>query len=242
MASFVDPRVSQRAYEHWEHAQAVVRVASTEFQRIDVITTLKRAVDHRNRAIHDLYKLREVPLSNLPKNSIERLQFFGVIRPLMVEKLLALRNAIEHEDASPPPLAECEALVEFVWYFLRSTDRLVTLTRDTYELHHPDGMQEVGGTIYSGPEHQWITTVSLFLPCRMVSLTPSDDWVRIAPHQHRFAHNPSLAAVEERELEKQLGPRRDNQPHPDGEHFSVCGKILGPLNHLRTAIQLLISP
>lgn len=241
ISSFVDASLSQRAYAHWEHAEGLVQVASTEFQRIDVVTTLKRAVDHRVRLLHDVYTLRDVPLANLPKNSLERLQFFGIVRPLMLGKLVALRNAIEHEDASPPDLAECKELVEFVWYFLRSTDRLATVRTESFELHSSAGSREPLGEVYSGPEHRWVTTLSLSLPSEMVSLQATSDWVVVAPHRHSLAHVPSRSAEERIEFDKQFGgPPPAAEEAADGG-YHVYGRIVGPSHHLQVAVQQVLN-
>ena len=42
----------------------------------------------------------------------------------MLKKLYSIRNKVEHEDAAPPTLSECTELIDFVWYYLRSTDKI----------------------------------------------------------------------------------------------------------------------
>ncbi|MFH1635688.1 MAG: hypothetical protein ABIG63_16980 [Chloroflexota bacterium] len=96
--------------------------AQTKFDRVDVISTLKRAVDIRIKDLNSKYQLRRMPLSNMPKRTTDVLATVGILRPLMVDKLMTIRNQVEHHDSDPPSLAQCSELVDFPWYFFRSTD------------------------------------------------------------------------------------------------------------------------
>jgi hypothetical protein len=111
-----------RAYEIHSHAEELLRRARSQLDRVDAVTTLKRAVDQRLRRIDELYDLRSIPIRDKPQKLLDILEYFGVARPLMVRELLAIRNAVEHHDEPPPDMAELNRFVDLVWCFLRSTD------------------------------------------------------------------------------------------------------------------------
>lgn len=122
--SLCEKRDNKRAFEIWSHAYVVLQRAQSEFDRTEIISCLKRSVDHRIRRLNEAYHLKRMPGVKADTGILERLEILGVIRPAMLNRLLTIRNAIEHQDAAPPPLETCADLVEFAWYFLRTTDRL----------------------------------------------------------------------------------------------------------------------
>ena len=114
----------QRPYLLWEHANKILETNKGAFHLIDAITTLKRSVDYRIKDLNEKYKLKRISPHLKKKNTIEKLAEFSVIKPLMLSKLIEIRNNIEHNEAAPPEHPLCLELLEFVWYFLRSTDYL----------------------------------------------------------------------------------------------------------------------
>ncbi len=61
----------------------------------------------------------------------------GLILPIMKSKLDALRNRLMHQPGVKPPASTvCRELLEFTWYYLRSTDRLCSKTADTFEMSY----------------------------------------------------------------------------------------------------------
>jgi hypothetical protein len=124
-----------RAYEIWEHADLILQQTCNKFHLIDAITSLKRAVNHRLRLLDKLYKFKRIPIKEKPSELLQILHYMDIVRPIMVEKLIQIRNAVEHEDASPPDYEACKVFSEFVWYFLRSTDNLVREIVLTFNLY-----------------------------------------------------------------------------------------------------------
>lgn len=120
----------------WRHAELKLHPNASELDRADCILWLNRAVSLRLKLIHKEYGLRTVAreLQIKKGNHAEVLSAIGLIRPQMLQTLTTLRNAVEHEDAPPPPLVRCHEFVEFTWYLLRSTDNLVQERRDYLEL------------------------------------------------------------------------------------------------------------
>ena len=67
-----------RAYEIWEHADVTLQKACNEFNLIDAITTLNRAVDHRLRLLNKLYKFKRIPIQGKPSDLIKILHYRGI--------------------------------------------------------------------------------------------------------------------------------------------------------------------
>jgi hypothetical protein len=132
--TLADPSGIDRPYEYWDHAVEIHELAARPLVRGDVISALKKAVDHRMRRLRDLYPLKTLTQSQLlPKGLLDRLEVLGVVRPLMLQRLMTLRNAMEHQFTDPPDARTCADLIDLVWYFLRSTDLLVTHVRSEIE-------------------------------------------------------------------------------------------------------------
>ena len=64
------------------------------------------------------------------KKTLEKFQFYGTIRPALLKEIFEIRNSIEHMDSMPPSLDECRRYIDFVWYFLKSTDSLLAMRCD----------------------------------------------------------------------------------------------------------------
>jgi hypothetical protein len=106
-----EPRVSigrefkdeswRRAYSILSHAEHLLEQSSSELFRVDAITTLKRAVDHRLRLLDETYEFRRIPIGNKPSGNLELLNYLGIAQPKMVQKLIEIRNSVEHEHTDP---------------------------------------------------------------------------------------------------------------------------------------------
>jgi hypothetical protein len=177
-SSIPDQSLWKRAYKIWAHAEQVLSCPTTEFQRVDAITTLKRASDHRVRLLNDFYSLRNISIKGKPSEILYLLEFVGIIRPLMLQKLIDIRNAVEHEDASPPSHEDCQVFLEFMWYFLRSTDKLTQYVLEDIGLR-PFGEDEnyYWLTVSSGPEHNWVPKLFGWVKPDMLSNEPKDNWL-----------------------------------------------------------------
>jgi hypothetical protein len=118
------PYNTVRPYEVHQHACDRLAGNPDEFDRVDAITTLRRVVSQRVKALKEIYNLRDLPIGAKPRGDLELLSEFGIIRPFMLKRLVDIRNIVEHQDSSPPPTDECLMFADLVWYFLRSTDGL----------------------------------------------------------------------------------------------------------------------
>lgn len=130
-----------RAHEIWRYANLLISPESSEFVLSDVIANLKRAVNHRLQALSRSYCFDTLPFSS-QKRVLEKLQFYGIIRPAMLKELFAVRNSIENRDVSPPNYEQCSRYVDFVWYFLKSTDSVLLMKVDDVIFSSPIGQHD----------------------------------------------------------------------------------------------------
>jgi hypothetical protein len=113
-----------RSYELLERAGTFIQSdRSCEFDRGDCISWLKRSLNARLQLIEKSYNLSCIPNTKV-KGTIELLECFGLVKPMMLKELLIIRNNIEHNDATPPSIEKCSEWLELIWYFLRSTDEI----------------------------------------------------------------------------------------------------------------------
>ena len=104
----------KRPYEIWRHAETTLNATPTEFQRTDALIALRRAVDRRVRQLQAMYDPRSIPIPEKPAGTLELFEYFGVVRPQMLQRLIDLRNRVEHEDEAPPSIDELKIYQEFV--------------------------------------------------------------------------------------------------------------------------------
>ena len=183
----------KRPYELLHHAEQRLKGCPSGLDLVDVITTLKRAAFQRRDALEKAYKLKHLPISGLPKEPLERLAFFGIIKPIVFRNLVDVRNCVEHQDAAPPGVARCKELAEYVWYFLKSTDRLLKEETNLYLLGNPnsDDPEDYWIEIGNGPSkdwniraHGWLPS-SLFMPSPLAGGCMIEGVFRYAREQHR---------------------------------------------------------
>ncbi len=210
-----DVRGLARGYELWAHADHVLAHDSTTLARTDALVTLRRAVNQRLRLIAELNDVRALPLRDKPGTTLEILASLGVVRPRMLDRLIKIRDAVEHEDAEPPGLSECESFSEFVWYFLRSTDRLVSEPLDTFILQ--DSFRSDSHLLeVEKPAKGWNLKLRAWVPGRLVSMERVEGWC--------FVRALDFEPLECRHNENACGGEPD-------AHFS--GELRGPSECVR---------
>jgi hypothetical protein len=129
----------RRPYEIWAHAESILQGNDlSDFKRTDALTTLKRAVDRRVQQVNAIGDLKSIPIPDKPSGTLELLEYIGLIRPIMLHRLIEIRNAVEHKDNLPPTVEELLIFLEFVWYFLRSTDNALRHPIEVFELQPSD--------------------------------------------------------------------------------------------------------
>ncbi|WP_436323333.1 hypothetical protein ACSEYT_06935 [Vibrio cidicii] len=142
-----------RAYQLWKHAQELLISSAHELYRSDCIANLKRAINHRLQAIERIYKISKLPLEISSKRVLDRYEYLGLIRPMVLNELIKVRNVIEHQDQTPPDKEKCIYYIDIVWYFLKSTDSLVdNIVKSVEYLDDEDNVV----TIDVNPGDNWV--------------------------------------------------------------------------------------
>lgn len=125
-----------RAYKLWKHAELILTGNANEFNRVDVISNLKRCLNQRLKFIEHVYSLKKIAVSDSPKGYLEYLESLGLVRPYMLKQLMLIRNDIEHNDAPPPNIERCRELLDLTWYFLKSTDIFILWYKNNFTLSY----------------------------------------------------------------------------------------------------------
>lgn len=123
-------------YKYLDLAQHIALEHTNPFQLIDLISNLNRSIDHRLKKLSHDYALKKLNHLHIPKDTLGKLEKLKIIRPTMLEAINSIRNRIEHSFHAPPPLARCQELIDFTWYFLKSTDDICRLIAESYTLNH----------------------------------------------------------------------------------------------------------
>lgn len=180
-----------RLYEIHQHACDRLASDPDEFDRVDAITTLRRVVGRRVKELKEIYQLRELPTGAKPKGDLELLEYFGIIRPFMLRRLIDIRNFVEHQDSSPPPTSECLMFADLVWYFLRSTDGLARFEVQTLIFHprvtDPEDFEQIIQLHFSEPFSE--PEISALAYPSLIAYEPRENWIaveqaEISPHDH----------------------------------------------------------
>jgi hypothetical protein len=167
----------KKPYQYWKHADHLLTHEGDEHYRIDCIANLKRAVDHRLKRLNSLYQFKKISDPRKPSELLETLGYLGIARPAMLLEISALRNFLEHQYKAPPSTTRCQEFVEFIWYFLRSTDALSTSVVDTFVLDL-DGENGDGAfwlAVTYGPSVNWACSVRGWIPAEFANETSGGD-------------------------------------------------------------------
>lgn len=166
----------KRAYEIWEHALMRLQNNPTEMDRTDAILTLKRCLNQRLQAIEQQYRLKE-NFDWSSKKYLQLLEELSLIRPLLLQGLMEIRNEIEHKDKRPPNLAKCLELLDVVWYFLRATDRILQVVEGSLHYEHDNEIYWVNLEIKI--KRKWIFGARGWLPKESISLKSNPNFIEI---------------------------------------------------------------
>jgi hypothetical protein len=223
-----DEQKYARPYEIWSHAEQILSKPTKDLDLVDAITTLKRTIDHRSRHLNELYSFKTIPIKDKPSSLLESLSYFEIIRPIMLQRLIEIRNEVEHQDASPPSQNVCKEFLEFTWYFLRSTDQLVKSVADSFRLI-PFGEDlfdyDYWLNVHTGPEKKWTVEVRGWLYPSLFSQTKRNDWIMFESEKiERRDELFKRLRLKEEDAKKDKG--RGRKP----EDIYINGVIKGPVN------------
>ena len=157
-----------KCYSYLEHSEKLLSISDSNHFNADVISNLKKAIDHRIKHLAKLYKLKALGRIFGLSKTYELLAELKVIRPVMLGKLLDVRNSLEHQFSEAPPVERCAEYLEFVWYFLKSTDSLAKEVRTDISLSHPE-IEHLWLTFDISFDSEWSVIVSGWIPGELAS-------------------------------------------------------------------------
>ncbi|KSU03221.1 hypothetical protein KF282_1892 [Lactococcus lactis subsp. lactis] len=168
----------ERAYEIWNRANILVENNESLFDLTDGITNLKRSINHRLKSIEKIYNFKKIVFLEKPKGYLELLENFNIIKPYLIKIIMEIRNLIEHEDSPPPSQQRCKELVDMVWYFLKSTDSLVSnlITDFEFVINDCNGEETpYGGTIELDYKHHKSVKIFGWFPLEVMDIKQKKD-------------------------------------------------------------------
>jgi hypothetical protein len=229
---YSDDRNLERAYEIWAHSEQILGQYNDDLHLVDAVTTLKRAMSHRLQLLKNTYRFDAIPVKGNSKRTIEQLAFWGMVRPTMLGRLIEIRNAVEHDDASPPSHERCTELLDFVWYFLRSTDRLVI--RHPAEIMfesevYTRGVDNTYVLVFKmAPRNNWKLDFGAWINASMLLEHDQGGWLEVQIDQR--------ATRDEVRSRLQYGSSaHENRKEDD---LSIEGNIVGPESQLQRIFDL----
>lgn len=140
------------AYQEWGHAEVRLDGPASTIDRKDCLLALNRAVLHRINILNRRYHLKKIPGMDPKAGNTIIMHKLGLARGSVLDLLRNLRNRVEHDLSEPPEQKECNLYLDAVWYFLRSTDRLVVEVASQIEVFHPETQDEPMSIYVSFPE------------------------------------------------------------------------------------------
>lgn len=218
----LDEREWRRAYDHFMHAEEVLRGGGDALSRVDVISTLKRCLNQRLQHLKSAYQLDGISFPRGPTRLLDKLAELGVVRPFLLEHLMQVRNRIEHSDVPPPSHRRCSELTDVVWYFLRSTDQIAKFRPGTlfFEESTADlGSEfgEYGLVLDARAGHPWQLNVNGWL---------SPKWISTRRHPARVEINCTIFEREEKRRAVRRGASGSHRRKPGMVAFR--GTVIGP--------------
>jgi len=201
----------KHSYSFLRHSEKLLSYAPEKHFLIDAISNLKRAVDHRIKHISTTYKLKKTSCYAPKKNIWDTLAELELIKPVMLAKLIEIRNAAEHQFSDPPTQDRCIEFSEFVWYFLRSTDPLSQRVSDGPYLQESDDSPY--SIYYNGnPANEWKSTITAILPKELISTCSKPDYFEISESTVQTGHEYKQDKLKDTaQIEQLRGPiYRDN--------------------------------
>lgn len=216
-----------RPYEMLKHADSRLSERPDEFARTDAIATLKRAVSHRIRLLDEKYGFRGLPVRDKPDEILDLLEWVGLIRPTMLRKLIELRNAVEHEDQPPSDANDCRVFADFVWFFMRATDRHVQLVPEHFVLkERPTAVNARHWVqVRVEPPRDWAPKISGWLPPNLISDVPTNDWLQVNLERKETWAEASMRLAD-----------RTSSTHSErtADDIWFLGEVRGPASGLHT--------
>lgn len=183
-----------RSHEIWRHARDKVHGVHSDLDKIDCLSSLKRSVNHRIKAIYKGHSIDGLPSQHGRKKSLEKLQEYGIVRPAILKDMFTIRNEIEHEDIAPPDADTCRRYVDIVWYFLKSTDELVNMSNTDIVFTHPDDEFIAARSVTIDTSEKWdVFKITANISKDLVRVRkPAGEWLKISKSEKKIKKNKLL--------------------------------------------------
>jgi hypothetical protein len=163
-------------YDILAHVEQRLAATPNDFDRVDCISSLKRAIDFRIDSLVSSFCLDKVRQSK-GEPYAELLGRLGLVRPLVLSQIRKHRNALVHSETAPYPSQDTtETFLDVAWYFLRSTDWLFSYTFVNYTLarSYRSGEWTDAGLLRMAPESDWQIELHGDVPESMLSADERD--------------------------------------------------------------------
>jgi hypothetical protein len=165
---YCDKEEQREAHRMWCHAEKILlKSTNTSYELIDCILTLRRSIDHRFKLLNRIYEFKKIPIKSKPKELHEQLAYFGITRTFMLNRIIEIRNSVEHRLKTPPQKDRCLEILDIVWYFLKSTDRYVNLRLESFllECNEKELLErDYVVTMALNPRNDWSIRIYGWLP------------------------------------------------------------------------------
>ncbi len=126
----------EKIYGMLEYSYKLLDENCNDFQRIDIISNLRRIISKRVQTIFNTYKIDNVEFKIGNDKKFEKLERLQLVKPLLLHELLKIRNGVEYNDKKPPSVNKLKKLIDTTWYFIRSTDIYVSNIPNTILFEH----------------------------------------------------------------------------------------------------------
>ena len=133
------------------------------------------------RQLNAFHHLKGIPIPDKPSGNLEFLEYIGLIKPIMLQRLIEIRNAVEHEDATPRTVEELSIYLEFIWYFLRSTDNNLRRAIRSFHLQ-PAPLDEYSlywFEVELSDDTGWIPKIRGWVEPDMISIENIEGWLTL---------------------------------------------------------------
>ena len=160
---------------------------------------------------------------------------------MMLRRLMDIRNAVEHKDSKAPSINRCLELLEFTWYFLKSTDSLCTQVAEDIILHHPEGYHENGCYwVHSSRNQNWKFSIDGWIPPQTITEEESTGWL-IARLQKKYTRQFVLDKIDKDDSDEMEDPRKECGKNPDDVFFACTLHDTSPLRDKLASLYFMVT-
>src|SRR5262249_44218312 len=150
-----------------------------------------------------------------------------LVRPTLLRRLIALRNAIEHDHKGPPSIEEAQVMLDSLWYFLRSTDAVVKREFTNISVY-PEDHEDYWLEFRLLKRTDWKFKVDGWIPAESVSADPPGNLEVKLDEFRRRAELGEPTVVGDGRARKV-------------EDAFIAGRLVGPTEGIRDVASMLLT-